>query len=296
MRVLITGASGLVGRALGAKLRARGDDVVPAVRRADAEGVRWDVERGFEPPDALSGFDAVVHLAGENVGGGRWTAARKRRILDSRVHGTRSVVAALEAARPRPRVLVSASAIGLYGDDAGDDIKTEDSPRGEGFLADVVDAWEREALAAEALGVRLVRARIGVVLSPDGGALASLLPLFRWGVGGRVGSGRQWMSWIHIDDLVAAMLSLLDDEHARGPINLTAPQPATNTELSHALGAVLHRPSFLPAPAFAVRLALGEMSVIALGGQRVLPAALEARGFEFAHPALDEALADLLGE
>lgn len=253
----------------------------------------WRVPGGFRPVDALSGYDAVVHLAGENVAGGRWTDARRSAILDSRVEGTRAVVEALLAASPRPRTLISASAVGYYGN-PGDRVVDEGDGPGQGFLADVCRAWEAEAREAEALGVRVVRVRIGVVLSRDGGALARLMPVFRMGVGGRVGDGQQWMSWIHIDDAVKVICFALEQEEISGPLNAVAPSPVTNREFSRALAKHLRRPAWLPVPAPALRLALGEMSSVVLEGQRVAPEGLRKLGYPFEYDELDAALHNLV--
>jgi len=291
MRVAITGASGFVGRALTQTLRDAGHTPV-AVRRSDEGELRWNTEEGFDPPDALSGYDAVVHLAGENIAGGRWTDEQKERIKASRVEGTRRVVEALGAADPRPSVLVSMSAVGYYGARGSVELD-EDSAAGEGFLADVASAWETEAAAAESLeGLRVVRLRLGTVLG-EGGALAKMLPAFKLGVGGRLGDGEQYMSWIHIDDVVGAIAHVLAHDDARGAYNLTAPQPATNAEFTRALGSALGRPTVIPVPKFALRIALGEMADhLLLSGQRVVPKRLLESDFAFAHPKLQGALDD----
>jgi uncharacterized protein len=296
MRVAITGASGFVGRALSSALTARQDVVVPARRTATEGALCWTVDDGFDPPGALSGFDAVVHLAGESIADGRWTDARKRAIERSRVEGTRRVVDALAQASPRPRVLVSASAVGVYGD-TGDREVDEDDARGEGFLADVASSWEDEARRAESLeGVRVVVVRLGVVLERDGGALAKMVPAFKLGLGGRLGSGDQFMAWIHLDDAVRAILHLLDDPKARGVYNLTAPTPVTNRDFTKALGAALHRPTVIPVPRFALSLAFGEMGeTVLLQGQRVVSRRLGPSGFQFERPTLDQALRAIFG-
>ena len=294
----ITGASGLIGSALSVALRERGDEVVAVSRRAGAE-IRWDPRAGFDPPERLSGVDVVVNLAGESIAG-RWTAAKKARILDSRLHTTRAVVAALRAASPRPRVLINASATGIYGA-RGDELLDEDSaagPEGE-FLADVTRAWEaaaREAEAIETPSVRVCLARFGVVLDREGGALAKMLTPFRLGAGGRIGSGRQWMPWVHARDVVAALVFLIDEHEARGAYNLVAPQPVRNAAFTSALGQALGRPTLVPMPRLAVKLALGEMGeALLLDGQRVTPKRLMEDGFEFAFSRIDAAFADLLG-
>jgi uncharacterized protein len=295
MRVAITGASGLLGRALAEALKKRGDEAVGAKRSGSSDAtLKWDVKRGFDPPDALSGFDAVVHLAGENVGEGRWTDARKKEIIGSRVDGTRSVLAAIQAADPRPRVLVSASAVGIYRDDTTEPLD-ESGPIGRGFLSEVVQTWEAEALEAEAIeGVRVVIPRIGVVLARDGGALAKMLTPFKLGVGGRIGDGTQPMPWVHIDDVVAAFLWLLDRQDASGIYNVAAPDPIDTATFTRALGKALHRPTFMPVPTFALRVMFGERADVVLHGQRAVPRRLLDEGFAFTFTDLDAALRDLV--
>lgn len=299
MHVLVTGGTGFIGRALIAALLADGHavsvltrDTAPA-RRALPEPVRV-----LEDLAPLEGVDAVVNLAGENLGAGRWSAARKRRFVGSRVDTTRRLVDWMRALATKPAVLVSGSAIGYYGP-RGDEIIVETTAAGEDFSAGLCRAWEAEAVAAEALGVRVCRVRIGVVLGADGGepggALAAMARPFRLGLGGPMGSGRQWMSWIHRDDLVALIRWLIDTPAAGGAWNGTAPEPVTNREFASALGRALRRPALLPMPGFALRLVVGEMAAILLEGQRVLPArALEA-GFAFRYRQLDAALAAVLG-
>jgi hypothetical protein len=281
MRVAVTGASGLIGTRLSSALRARGDEVVGISLRS-----------GPPSPVALAGCDAVVHLAGEEVAQ-RWTDKARERIRSSRVEGTRGLVAALAAAEPRPRVLVSASAVGYYGH-RGDERLDESAPPGDDFLAQVCVAWEREANAAAGAGVRVVTVRTGVVLSKAGGALAKMLPPFRLGVGGPVAGGRQYVPWIHIDDLVGIYLAAIDNENWSGPVNAEAPEPVTNAEFSKALGRALHRPAIAPVPALAIRLLYGDMAEIVTEGQRAIPARALQLGYTFAHPDLDEALADAL--
>jgi hypothetical protein len=298
MRTVVTGGTGLVGRALLRRLPGpvvvlsrAGEPAAPPV--GAGEVVRWAPEAGTPPTAALEGTDAVFNLMGEPAADGRWTAEKKRRIRDSRVVGTRNLVAGLAALAARPRVLVSASAVGYYGD-RGDEILDERSSRGEGFLADVCVDWEREAMAAERLGVRVVCVRIGLVMTPDGGALGKMLPAFRLGAGGRLGSGRQWMPWIHIDDLVGLLLHAAARDSLRGALNGTAPAPVTNADFSAALGRALHRPTLLPVPAFALQAAFGEMSGMLMASQRVLPRRALDSGYVFAHPGLDGALRALL--
>jgi uncharacterized protein len=299
VRVVVTGATGLIGRALVRELQARGDEVTVLSRDEAhaAESLPGAVVFGWRAPtrepapsEAFAGRDAVVHLAGEPIAQ-RWSGDAKRRIRDSRELGTRNLVAGLRAAaEPRPRVLVSQSAIGIYGPH-GDEPVDESEPAAEGdFLADVVVAWEREARAAEELGVRVALPRTGVVLAESGGALEKMLPPFKMGMGGPVAGGRQYVPWIHLDDVVGALLLCLDDERASGPINLTAPEPVTNKELSRALGRVLVRPAITPVPALAVKLLYGEMASIVTAGARVLPGRLRELGYEFRRPDLEGAL------
>jgi uncharacterized protein (TIGR01777 family) len=302
-RVIVTGATGTIGRALCEALAARGDQPIALSRsRSKAEhklaGVdthEWADPPGSQPPAAaLSGSDAVVHLLGEPVAQ-RWTAAAKQRIRDSRVLSTRNLVAALRGLPDdqRPAVLVSQSATGFYGPRDGE-IVDEHSPVGNDFLAGVVEEWEREAQAAEP-SLRVVRTRTGVVLSPSGGALARMLPFFRAGLGGPVAGGRQYFPWIHLDDVIAALLFCVDNDGVAGAVNLAAPEPVTNRELSRALGRVLHRPAILPVPGFALALLYGEMATIITTGQRAVPQALLDSGFHFSHRELDAALADVIG-
>jgi uncharacterized protein (TIGR01777 family) len=297
-RALLSGATGLIG----AKLAARLAEVVVLSRDPErarhklgaGEAHAWSPEEGPPPAAALTKLDAVFHLAGEPVAEGRWTAERKRRIHDSRVLGTRHLVAGLAAQASRPRVLVCASAVGYYGD-RGDEVLDETSAAGRGFLAEVCQAWEREARSAEALGIRAVSARIGVVLSRDGGALAKLLGPFRAGVGGTLAGGRQWMPWIHVDDLVGLLLHAAANEGVRGPMNAVAPHPVTNRDFTRALAQAVHRPALLPVPGFALRLRFGEMSEVLTASARAVPALAEHTGYAFRHSDLGGALAALLG-
>ena len=288
MRVAVTGASGLVGSALVPALQGAGHEVVALVRRAprDADEVRWDPAAGTIDVAALEGVDAIVHLAAENLGQ-RWTSGVRRRVLESRVQGTGLVAQTVARLEPRP-ALLAASAVGFYGQQ-GDQVLTERSSAGEGFLADVVRAWEAAADPAREAGARVVHFRQGIVLGKEGGALARMLLPFRLGVGGRVGSGRQWWSWVARDDVVAAYLYALD-RPLEGVYNLAAPA-VTNAEFVRALGDALHRPTVLPLPAFAVKLLWGEMGEeILLGGQRVVPERLPEAGFSFSHPEIGAAL------
>lgn len=294
-RVVISGASGLVGSALASFLSTGGHDVVRLVRR-EAEGpgeLRWDPERGEIDRAGLGHVDAFIHLSGENVGEGRWSEARKRSILESRTKSTELI--ARVAAEVRPEVLLVASAIGLYGD-RGDAWVDENSERGTGFLADVCEAWEGAAEPARAAGVRTAHLRLGVVLSPKGGALAKLLPIFRLGAGGPVGNGRQYMSWVSLDDVVYAFHEALFDPALSGPVNVVAPEPVTSREFAKVLGRVLSRPAFLPVPRIAIDAAFGEMGrETVLASTRARPAKLLEHGYEFEHPSLEEALRFELG-
>jgi uncharacterized protein (TIGR01777 family) len=305
MRVLITGATGSIGLAVADALIGRGDEVVALSRdpergqRVLGDGVAvhaWPDPNGSPPPaTALDGVDAVVNLLGEPVAQ-RWTDAAKERIRDSRVLGTRHLVSALHGlpAGAGPRVLVSQSATGYYGS-RGDTTVDEGASPGDDFLAEVVVAWEREAAAAEP-SLRVALTRTGVVLSPGGGALAKMLPFFKLGIGGPVAGGRQYVPWIHLDDVVGALLHCIDHDGATGPVNVTAPHPVTNAELSRALGQALGRPAVLPVPGAAVRLLYGEMAEMVTTGQRAIPAKLQELGYGFRHPELQPALKDVLSD
>jgi len=298
MRLAITGSTGLVGSAVVTVLSGAGHEVVRLVRRAAAAGeqaVLWDPEKGEIDAAGLEGLDAVVHLAGENIASGRWNAARKAAIRDSRVNGTRLLCDALAGLDRPPKTLVCASAIGYYGD-RGADVLTEESPPGAGFLPEVCREWEAASEPAARKGIRVVVLRIGVVLSPKGGALSRMLPPFRVGLGGVIGNGRQYVSWVALDDLVGIVLHALQSGELRGPVNAVAPVPVTNRELTEALGKVLSRPTLLPVPAFALRLAAGEMAdALLLASTRVAPRRLEATGYHFRHRELGGALRHLLG-
>jgi uncharacterized protein (TIGR01777 family) len=290
--VAITGATGLIGGALVARLRGSGVRVRRLVRgaRPDAlDDIVWDPMRGVLSPRDLEGADAVIHLAGEPLAH-RWTGARKRAIRESRVRGTELIARTVAALDRKPRVLLNGSAVGYYGD-RGDELLDEESAPGTDFLAHVAREWEAATVAAADAGVRVVLLRTGIVLNPKGGALARLLPPFRLGVGGPIGSGRQWMSWISLDDHLRAMEYALASAELHGPANLVAPHPVTNAEFATTLGRVLARPAIVPVPSFALELVYGEMArATILAGQRALPKALLRAGFEFAHPTLEEAL------
>jgi len=293
VKVAVTGSSGLIGSALLPALAAAGHSTVRVVRsRAEPGDVGWDPTTSSIDVAGLAGVDAIVHLAGESIAS-RWTERRKQQILESRVAGTRLVAETAARLDPPPRVLLCASAIGIYGN-RGDETLTESSARGDGFLADVVDAWEAAAAPARDAGVRVVHLRQGLVLSRRGGALARLLLPFRLGLGGRVGGGDQWWSWIALDDVTAIYVRLLELTLS-GPVNVVAPEPARNRDFVRELGRALHRPAALPLPAFAVRLLLGEMGEeLLLASQRVVPAALEAERFEFGCRTLADGLASAL--
>jgi uncharacterized protein (TIGR01777 family) len=297
-RVAVTGASGLVGQSLAAFLSTGGHRVAPLVRRAATAGsdeIRWDPARGEIDRDGLAGVDAVVHLAGESIAAPRWSEAKKRAIRDSRVQGTRLLCEALASLERPPEVLVSASAIGIYGD-RGVEIVDEESAPGEGFLAEVCREWEAAAAPARDRGIRVVHLRIGVVLSARGGMLAQVLTPFRLGLGGPVGGGKQVLSWISLDDLVGAIHFALFADHLTGPVNAVAPDAVTNREFARCLGRVLRRPAVVPLPSAAVRAALGEMGEnLLLGGVRVAPSRLLETGFRFLYGDLEDALRFELG-
>jgi uncharacterized protein (TIGR01777 family) len=299
MRILISGATGFIGTPLCARLKAAGHETVRLTRQHPAPGdttvVHWHPLSGIIDAASLEGFDAIIHLAGESIASGRWTAAKKELLRESRVKGTHTLCAALEKLKQPPRALASASAIGYYGT-RGSELLTEESPAGTGFLPELCRDWEQATAPAADRGVRVVNMRIGVVLGAGGGALAKMLLPFKLGGGGIIGDGQQYWSWIVLDDLVAAMEHIINTETLRGPVNLVAPNPVTNYAFTKTLGKVLHRPTLLPMPAFAARLALGEMADgLLLASARVAPRRLQDTGFTFQHPALEEALRGLLG-
>lgn len=291
MKVAITGASGLIGSALVPHLRARGDEVLRLVRRAATapDEVQWDPSAGTVDLAAMAGVEAVVHLAGAGVGDHRWTDAYKKTILDSRVDGTHTIVRAMTQLDPLPKTLVAGSAIGWYGD-TGDRAVDETAPAGTGFLADVVRAWEAAADPASAAGIRVTHARTGLVVAKEGGAWAKLFPIFRLGLGGKLGSGKQYWSWISLRDEVTALTYLLDNEALRGPVNLTGPAPATNAEVTTAMGRVLGRPTLFPVPAFALKTVLGEFSTEILSSARVIPDVLTSAGFTWQDDTVESAI------
>ncbi len=299
MKILMTGSTGFVGTALCQELLRAGHTVCRLVRSgtvvekprgADGFDVHWNPATG-ELGGAAVGADAVVNLAGASIADGRWTAERKQLLLASRVDTTRALVRALSQMAARPRVLVSASGIGYYGN-CGDQLLTEESPLGQDFLSRLGQEWEAEAAKAEALGIRVVRVRFGIILAKHGGALPRMVRPFLWGAGGKIGSGEQWMSWVTLQDVVGILRFALENGAVRGPINVVSPQPARNAEFTKVLAKTLQRPAIFPAPAFALRLLLGEMAdALLLSSQRALPATLEKLGYRFLHPDLPGALA-----
>lgn len=296
LKIALTGASGLVGQALSAYLTTAGHEVSKLVRRAprDQGEISWDPVRNVLDPASLEGLDAIIHLAGDSIADGRWSAQKKALIRDSRVLGTKTLVDALARTQKRPAVLISASAIGFYGQ--GDTPHTERDTRGDDFLAGVCGEWEDEARRAEYLGMRVVRARLGVVLDPRGGVLGKLVGPFKMGFGGKVGHGRQWMSWVALDDVIYAVDFALHNRTLDGAINIVSPTPIPQADFARTLGRVLSRPSFVPLPGFAVKALFGEMGEsLLLGGQRVLPEALTQAGYRFAHTELEAALKMMLG-
>ncbi len=302
MKILMTGSSGLVGSALVSALSRSGHTVCRLLRpesvagpRTEALGIpiRWNPATG-ELEGAAAGAEAVINLAGESIAAGRWTVERKARLRSSRIAATRNLVTAVARLEPRPKIFISASAIGYYGN-RGDQELAEDSAPGSDFLAGVARDWEAEAARAEAFGMRAVELRFGVILARHGGALARMLLPFRFGLGGRLGSGRQWMSWLTLAETVSIIRFSLENQEARGPVNAVSPQPARNAEFTSALARALGRPAIFPAPAFALRLALGEMAdALLLSSQRVLPRQLTELGYRFLHPDLSIALSAIL--
>jgi uncharacterized protein (TIGR01777 family) len=294
MRILITGASGLIGKALQRSFAEKGYEMLLASRGEpkNANEIQWDVEDGFREEDLsrLEGLDAVVHLAGEGIAGLRWTDDKKRAIRDSRVNGTRNLVNTLADLKQKPKVLIAGSAMGFYGD-RGDEILTETSRPGDTFLSDVCKEWEMESRRAEDSGIRTVLLRTSIVLSKDGGALATMLTPFKFGVGGVVGSGKQWMSWVSLDDVIDIINYAIEHESLRGAVNVASPNPVTNEEFTKTLGDVLYRPTFLPLPEFAVNLVFGEMGdALLIDSTRVEPKRLKEAGYKFKFTDLKSAL------
>ena len=285
--VAITGGSGMVGTALGAKLRQAGHNSLSITRKTTcSDSIQWDATTGLKDPSQLENVDTIVHLAGENIAADRWTAAVKDRIRRSRIEGTRSLVKSIAAVQQRPKTLVCASAIGYYGE-RGETILDEDAVAGTGFLADLCRDWEHEAYAASELGLRVVTVRIGVVLSPKGGALAKMLLPFKMGAGGIIGSGKQYWSWIGLHDLVRMIAFCVENESVNGAVNGVSPNPMTNHDFTKGVGTALHRPTIFPMPAFVARLVLGEMANdLLLSSTRVIPRKLQDHGFRFDYPEL----------
>jgi len=297
MKVAVTGSSGLIGSALVRALERDGHTIVPVVRSGSSgrDRIRWDPEGGWIEKSALAGIDAVVNLAGESIGARRWTRKQKARILNSRERGTRALAEALVGLNPRPRVLVSGSAMGIYGD-RGDQVLDEGSSIGDGFLASVARRWEAATAPAEGAGIRVCLIRTGLVLGRGGGLLGRMLLPFRLGIGGTLGNGRQWMSWVSITDEVAAIMHLLGDDGARGPFNIAAPHAVRNEDFTRVLARVLHRPAFLPIPKALIAIPFGrELADDLLSSIHIVPSRLEERGFRFQHADLEQALRAELG-
>ncbi len=296
MRILISGSSGLIGSALRVALAEQGHEIIRLVRSKEAGGAYWNPDSLEIDASSLESIQAVIHLAGKNVASERWTESVKREIRDSRVRGTRLLAGTLAQMQTPPKVLITASAIGYYGD-RGDEILTEDSPAGTGFLAEVCEEWERAVEPAREKGIRVVCLRLGTVLDPNEGALAKMLRPFRFGLGGIMGTGEQYWSWITLKDVVSAVIHCLQNEEINGPVNCTSPNPVTNREFTETLADTLSRPAFMPAPAFALILVLGEMAEsLILSSVRVEPRKLLESGFHFRYPDLKGALMEMVGE
>lgn len=296
MQVLVSGGTGLIGSALTSELESKGHTVIVLSRSKPSSElvVRWDPSRGRIDASRLEGIDAVVHLAGESIIG-RWTEEKKRRIRESRVQGTRLLAETIAGLSDKPRAMVCASGINYYGD-RGNELLREESEPGDAFLSEVVREWEAAADPAREAGIRVANLRFGVVLSPEGGALGTTLPIFKLGGGGRIGSGRQWWSWVALDDVVGAIVHALENDSVEGPVNVVAPNPLTNAEYTKVLGAVLNRPTIFPVPAPAIRAVLGQVAdELLLASMRVEPAKLKESGYEFRYPELEGALRHLLG-
>ncbi len=301
MKILVSGATGLIGRALCQSLKRGGHTVIAASRAPERvrglaadEIIKWDVMTSPPPPDSLEGTEAVIHLAGEPVAEKGWSVQQKQRIRDSRVVSTRNLIAGLRASQNRPQIFVCASAVGFYGE-RGDEKLDEQAAAGKGFLSEVCQDWEKEADAAEGLGIRLVKVRIGVVLSAEGGALKKMLLPFRLGIGGPLASGRQWFPWVHLDDIVGIFQHAIANPSVKGAFNGVAPEPVTNADFTKQLAQVLHRPAFVPTPEFALRLLFGERADVLLMSNRVIPQKALESGYPFHFPTLTPALEDLLG-
>jgi hypothetical protein len=293
MNILITGGTGFIGSALTHELVSSGHNVLIVTRRqiappSSCEILLWKPP-ALLPPDTISNIDAIINLAGEPIGSGRWTKTRKERILSSRIDTTRAIVQSIRGVDSPPKTLINASAIGYYGP-RGDEYVTEDTSPGTDFLASVCRAWEAEAVKAHEFGVRVALIRLGVVLGLGGGALSKMIPPFRFFLGGPIGTGKQWLSWIHRDDVIGIIKYILEHDPISGPVNLTAPQPVTNKEFSSAIGDALHRPSWLPVPSFMLKIAFGEMADMLLTGQRVIPEKILKAGYQFKYPKVNEAL------
>ena len=296
MRILVSGSHGLVGKALIGALSSDGHEIVRLIRGkpSGAKEIEWHPNEGRLDATSLEGLGAAIHLAGESIASGRWTGDKKRAIVESRVKGTALLSEAFARLSRPPSVFISASAIGYYGN-RGDEVLTEKSSPGNDFLADVCVEWEKATRAAMEKGIRTIHARFGIILDANEGALGKMLTPFRMGIGGRVGDGKQWMSWIAIDDVVNGLKSLLGDTSVSGPVNFVAPNPVTNAEFTKTLGRVLSKPTLFPVPAFGVRLAFGEMAdALLLASQKVEPRVLKERGFKFAEPSLEPALRNIL--
>jgi len=296
MKLVVTGATGFIGSVLCSRLLQEAHTLTLLTRSAPREAatqnkrwLHWTPGTGGEWQNAVEGVDGIINLAGEPIAGKRWTAERKRSIVTSRLDSTRALIDAIVTAREKPKFLINSSAIGYYGP-RGDEAITEEAQFGTGFLAETTRDWENEASRAESLGLRVVYLRTGIVLGRDGGALAKMVPPFKFFIGGPLGSGKQWMSWIHVKDEVGLIIHLADNAQAAGPVNATAPNPVTMKDFCRTLGKVLGRPSWTPVPSFALRLLLGEMAEMLLTGQRVMPAAAQRLGYQFRYPKLEEAL------
>jgi uncharacterized protein len=299
MKILITGATGLIGQKLARRLMDEGHSVV-ALSRSKERGTKlgletfeWQPERESPPAEALDGVEIVVHLAGEHIAAERWNETQKKRILDSRVRSTKNLVAGMEAMKVRPKAFICASATGFYGD-GGERILTENSTAGNDFLSKVCVEWEAAASGAEALGIRVARIRIGIVMALESGALQQMMPVFKLGIGGSLGDGKQWFPWVHVDDTVGIFHHAITNNAVHGAVNAAAPNPVTNAEFTSTLAAALHRPAFFFVPEFALNLALGEMGAMLVASYRVAPQAALASGYQFKYPVLESALSDLL--